>query len=44
MYVIEIRKKGEWQAWTTTANRERLPALLRLAKALHPRSPVRVRP
>ena len=44
MYVIEVRKKGVWQAWTATANRERLPALIGLAKLLHPRSSVRVRP
>ncbi len=44
MYVIELRKNGEWKAWTSTANRERLPGLLGLAKLLHPRSDVRVRP
>lgn len=44
MYVIEVRKKGEWTAWTSTANRERLPALIGLAKLLHPRSAIRVRP
>lgn len=44
MYVIEIRKKGEWTAWTSTANPERLPALLGLARLLHPGKKVRVRP
>jgi hypothetical protein len=44
VYVIELRKSGEWKAWTSTANRDRLPALLGLAKILHPRSQVRVRP
>jgi len=42
--VIEVLRKGEWKAWTSVANRERLPALLGLAKLLHPRSEVRVRP
>jgi len=44
MYVIELRKQGEWVAWTSTANPARIPALVGLAKILHPRSAVRVRP
>lgn len=44
MYVIELRKNGEWTAWTSTANPSRLPGLMGLAKVLHPRTEVRVRP
>jgi hypothetical protein len=44
MHVIEVLRKGEWVAWTSTANRERLPALLGLARLLHPGKQVRVRP
>lgn len=44
MHTIEILRKGKWVPWTATANRERLPALLGLARLLHPGKQVRVRP
>lgn len=44
MFVIELWQDGEWKAWTAIANEKRLPALLGLAKVLHPRTLVRVRP
>lgn len=44
MLVIEVWKGGEWKAWTSTANHNRLPALMGLARLLHPRSQIRVRP
>jgi hypothetical protein len=43
MHTIEVLRKGEWVAWTTTANPKRLPALLGLARLLHPGKKIRVR-
>lgn len=44
MHIIELWKNGEWVAWTSTANKARLPILLALAKTVHPTKKVRVRP
>lgn len=41
MYEIQVMKGGVWEAWTSTANKARLPILLTLAKATNPRRPVR---
>jgi hypothetical protein len=41
VYVIQLRKNGEWTDWTSTANRSRIPLMLSLARIVHPRKPVR---
>lgn len=32
MYLVQYRKGGDWKVFTSTANRERLPILMSLAR------------
>lgn len=41
MYVIQVRKDGEWVNWTSIANPDRLKALVALARISRKGSDVR---
>jgi hypothetical protein len=41
VYVILVRKNGQWVDWTSTANRERLQPLVSLARISRKDSDVR---
>lgn len=41
MYVIQVRKGGQWVDWTSTANPERLQPLVSLARISRKESDVR---